>query len=303
MLFGQLVIFLLEGSLFDLMLNDFALDDIQFGRHGVDFRADHRARLIDEVNCFVRQETVGNISIGQGCCCNQCRILNFYAVINFIAFLQAAENGDGVLHSRFTDHDRLETAFQCRIFFNILAVLVQRGCTDAVQLTARQHWLEQIACIHSAVGFARADNGMQLIDEQNNIALALFDLIEDSLQAFLKFAAVFCTCDERAHIQRENRLVFQRTRDIAAHNALCKSLGDGSLADTRLTDQNRIVLGFARQNPNHISDLIITADDRVHFFLSRALDQIRAVFFQCVIGILRGIGGDTLIAAHGGQRL
>ena len=44
-----------------------------------------------------------------------------------------------ILDGRLVDHDRLETTFQRGVFLDILAVLVQRGCTDAVQLAAGQH--------------------------------------------------------------------------------------------------------------------------------------------------------------------
>ena len=144
---------------------------------------------------------------------------------------------------------------------------------------------------------------MQLINEQNDMAFALFDFVQNRLQTFLKFAAVLRTGDQRAHIQRENALVFQRTRHVTAHNTLCQTLCNGGLADARFTDQNRIVLGFTRQNPNDITNLIISADDRIHLFLASLLDQIRAVFLQRIIGVLRRIRCHALIAAHRGQSL
>ena len=144
---------------------------------------------------------------------------------------------------------------------------------------------------------------MQLINKQNDVAFALFDFVQNRLQTFLKFAAVLCTGDQRAHIQRENSLVFQRTRHITAHNTLCQTFCDGGLADARFADQNRIVLGFTRQNPDDVTNLIISADDRIHLFLASLLDQIRAVFLQRIIGILRRIRRHALVAAHRGQRL
>ena len=80
---------------------------------------------------------------------------------------------------RFIDHDRLETTLQRGVLFDVLAVLVQRGRADAVQLAAGQHGLEQVARIHRAVGLARADDGVQLIDEEDDLALGLFDLVQD----------------------------------------------------------------------------------------------------------------------------
>ena len=95
------------------------------------------------------------------------------AVINLVAFLQATQDGNGVLHGRLIDHNRLETTFQCRILLDVLAVFVQRCRTDAVQLATCQHRLQQVACIHRAFGLAGANDRMQLIDEKDNLAFAL----------------------------------------------------------------------------------------------------------------------------------
>ena len=56
------------------------------------------------------------------------------------------------------------------ILFDVLTVLVQGGGADAVQLAPGQHGLEQVACIHGALGLAGAHNGVQLIDKQNDLA-------------------------------------------------------------------------------------------------------------------------------------
>ena len=86
---------------------------------------------------------------------------------------------------------------------------------------------------------------MQLIDEEDDAALALADFFEHGLEPFLKFAAVLGAGDQRAHVKRENGFVFQAFRHVAAHNALRQALGDGRLADARLADEHRVVLGLA----------------------------------------------------------
>lgn len=127
---------------------------------------------------------------------------------------------------------------------------------------------------------------MQLIDKEDYLALGLLDLLQNGLQTLLKFAAVLCTGNECAHIQREYRLILKSFGDIAADDTLGKSLGDGGLADTRLAYENRVVLRLSRQNANDIPYLVITADDRVKLLLSGTLDKVGAVLFKCVIGIL-----------------
>ena len=90
--------------------------------------------------------------------------------MHFVPFLEAAEDGDGILHRRLIHHHRLEAPLQRRIFFDVLAIFVERGRADAMQLAARQHRLEQVARVHRAFGFAGAHHGVQLVDEQDDLA-------------------------------------------------------------------------------------------------------------------------------------
>jgi hypothetical protein len=83
---------------------------------------------------------------------------------------QAAQDGDRVLHARLFHEDRLEAAGQGRVLLDMLAVFIQRRGAHAVQLTARQGRLEQVGRIHGAVGLAGADQGVHLVDEQDDLA-------------------------------------------------------------------------------------------------------------------------------------
>ena len=121
---------------------------------------------------------------------------------DLIALFQAAEDGDGVLDRRLIDLHGLEAALERGVLFDILAVLVERRGTDAVQLAAGEHRLEQVAGVHAAFGLAGADNGVQLIDEQQDASLPLAHFLEHGLEPFLEFAAVLCARDQRAHVER-----------------------------------------------------------------------------------------------------
>ena len=71
---------------------------------------------------------------------------------------------------RLVDEHRLEAAGQCRVLLDMLAVLVERGRADAVQLAARQRRLQQVRRVHRAVGLAGADQRVHLVDEQDDAA-------------------------------------------------------------------------------------------------------------------------------------
>ena len=69
---------------------------------------------------------------------------------------------------RLIDQHRLEAAFEGGVLFDVLAVFVERGGADAVQLAAGQHRLEQVAGVHRPFGLAGADDGVQFVDEQDD---------------------------------------------------------------------------------------------------------------------------------------
>ncbi|KAF5029070.1 hypothetical protein DSECCO2_652460 [anaerobic digester metagenome] len=144
---------------------------------------------------------------------------------------------------------------------------------------------------------------MQLVDKQNDPAVAGLDLVEDRLQPLLKLATVFCTRDQRAHIQRKNCLVAQRFRHVATYDALGKPLRNGGFADARLADEAGVILGFARENADDVSDFVVPPNYGIQFVLAGALHQVIAVFFQRFISCLGVVGGDAGIAANRGQRL
>ena len=113
-----------------------------------------------------------------------------------------------------------------------------------MEFAAGKHRLQQVACIHGAFGLSCADDGMKLIDEEDDSAVAFFDFVQNSFQALLKFASELCTCNKRTHIKTEHGLVLQSFRYVAAHDTLCESLGDGGFTYARFADKYGVVFGF-----------------------------------------------------------
>ncbi len=71
-------------------------------------------------------------------------VLDAHAVMDLVALLEAAQNADGVLNAWLIDIYGLETPFERRVFFNMLAIFIECGRADAVQFAARQHWLKHV---------------------------------------------------------------------------------------------------------------------------------------------------------------
>ena len=58
--------------------------------------------------------------------------------------------------------------------------------------------LSRLRGVHRALGRAGADDGVQLVDEQDDLALGVLDLLEDGLEPLLELAAELGAGDQRA---------------------------------------------------------------------------------------------------------
>ena len=95
--------------------------------------------------------------------------------------------------------------------------------------------------------FAGTDDGVQLVDEEDDLSLRRRDVFEHGLEPLFELAAIFRAGDQRAHIERHDPLVLQAFGNVAANDALRQTLDDGRLADAGIADQHRIVFGAPRQ--------------------------------------------------------
>src|SRR3989441_6271252 len=66
-----------------------------------------------------------------------------YAVVNLVALLEAAQNGDRVLDRRLAHIHGLEAPLEGGVLLDVLAVLVEGGGTHHVQLAARESGLQR----------------------------------------------------------------------------------------------------------------------------------------------------------------
>ncbi|MNX20475.1 hypothetical protein D3C86_504200 [compost metagenome] len=71
-----------------------------------------------------------------------------HLVVNLVTLFKATQDGNGVFFARLIHQNFLEASLEGRILLYILAVLVERGRANAVQLTASQRRLEHVAGIH-----------------------------------------------------------------------------------------------------------------------------------------------------------
>ena len=96
-------------------------------------------RLIDEVDRLVGQVAVGDITVGKAHRRLDRGVRNDDVVMRLVLILDAAQNGDRVLDARLGDNDGRKTAFERRVLFDVLAVLLQGRRADRLQFPAREH--------------------------------------------------------------------------------------------------------------------------------------------------------------------
>ena len=262
-----------------LELFDGGLEILQVRRAGHGSDAGTGTGLIHHVNGLVRQEPAGDIAVGELHGGLDGGVRDLGAVMLLILGAQPLENRDGILDGRRLHLYGLEAAFQGPVLLDVFAVFVQRGCTDALHLAAGQGGFDDVAGIHRAFGAAGPDDGVHLVDEEDDV-LVLSDLVHHGLDAFLELAAILGARDHQRQVQHDDPLVAENLRDVAFHNLLSEAFDDGRLAHARLAEQHGVVLRAAAENLDHALNLGLAPDHRVHVAFAGDLGEVAAEGFQ-----------------------
>mmetsp|Transcript_37009 Transcript_37009/g.119487 ORF Transcript_37009/g.119487 Transcript_37009/m.119487 type:complete len:602 (-) Transcript_37009:725-2530(-) len=238
-----------------------------------------RASLVDQVDGLVGVETVRDVPRAELCRGGDRPVAVLDAVVLFVLWPQAGEYGGCLGDGRLVHFDRLEAPLKRGVLLDVLAVLGDRGRADALKLTARECGLEQVGRVDGSLGGARADEGMDLVDEENRL-VGLRHLLEYRLKPLLEFAAVLGVSDEQAELERENAHPEQPLRRVAVDDALRDALGDRSLADARVANQHRVRLAAADEDLHAAAHLVGAPDARVELPFPRPLRQVDRALFE-----------------------
>ncbi len=293
---------LLEGDLFDLELEDSALDDVDLGWHRVDLDPEFGRGFIDEVDRLVGEEAVGEVAVGEHGGRDERGVLDADTVVDLVALLQSAKDANGVLDGRLADVDLLEAPLEGGVFLDVFAVLVEGGGADHVQLAAGEHGLDHVAGVHRALGPAGTDDGVQFVDEGDDLAGRVGDLLEHGLQAFFELAAVFRAGEHGADIEGDESLAFQAFGNIAVGDATGEPFDDGGFADSWFSDEDWVVLGAAAEHLDDAADLVVAADDGVDPTLGGSRGEVLSVFLERCEFVFGVLVGDAVRSTHFAER-
>ncbi len=291
---GGVVGLLLHRLALDLELLDAPLDLVDLGRHRVDLDLQPRGRLVDQVDRLVGQEAVGDVALREGRRGDDRRVGDADAVVLLVAPLEPAQDRDRVVDVGLADQHRLEAPLQRRVLLDVLAVLVERGRADRAQLAAGQHRLQQVGGVDRAFGGTGADDRVQLVEEEDDLALRLLHLGQHRFQPLLELAAVFGAGQQRADVERDHAAVAQALGHVAVDDPLRQALDDRGLADTGIADQHRVVLGPPGEHLDHAADLLVAADHRVELVRPGASAVRSRPNFSSACTLSSGLGEVTL---------
>src|SRR3990172_6259058 len=258
-----LVVLAVDGRV--LLLRDalqLLLRRLELGRRGAGAKAHAAGRLVDEVDGLVGQVAVRDVADREV----RRRLHRLVADADLVVFLVARANTeedvDRLLERGLLDHHRLETTLERGIALDVLAVLVERGGPDALELAAGERRLQDVGGVDRALRSAGAHERVQLVDEEDRVVRAA-KLLDDLLEALLELAAVLRAGHEGSDVERQHALVEEGFGHVAGDDPLCQPLGDGRLADAGFTDEGRVVLGAPGEDLDDPLDLLLAPDDGV----------------------------------------
>merc|ERR1719359_2035869 len=203
-----------------------------------------------------------------------------YWLENLAAAIKASsENFNGFVDGRFRNLHRLETTLEGRILFDVLTVFIDGSSTDALKFTTSQRRLQDVRGVDGTLRGTRADEGVHLIDEKNDVFIAL-DFIHELLQTLFELTTVLGTGDEETHVESHHALGVEGIRNVVGRDLLGETFGDGGLTDTGLTNQARVVLGTTTENLRDTHNLVDTADARVELTLFSLLGEVATELLQ-----------------------
>ena len=231
------------------------------------------AGLVDEVDGLIGQEAVLNVAVGEVRGGLDSTLCVTHMVVLLVARLERGQNLDRVLDARLLDIDGLEATLKGRILGEVLAELLCRRGADNLEGTAREHGLEHGARVDGALGRTGTDDGVHLVDKQDDV-VGFGCLLDHVLEALLKLTAILGARDKTRQVERPDVLVHKVLGHVAGSDLLRQALDDGRLAHTGVTQDKRVVLGAARKDLHHALDFLFAANHGIELAVARLLREV-----------------------------
>ena len=110
-------------------------------------------------------------------------------MVRFVAVAQTLQDVDGLRQGWLVDHNLLKTTSKGSVFFEVLAVLVESGCTNGLKLATGKHGLQDRSRVDCTFGCTGTNQGVNLIDEGDDVT-ARANLFGYFLETLFEITAV-----------------------------------------------------------------------------------------------------------------
>src|SRR5262249_4481822 len=183
-------------------------------------------------------------------------------------------NVDARLDARLGELDLLKAASEGAIALEVLLEVLEGRGADAAQLAPGERRLEQVRRVHrAAVRGAGADDGVDLVDEEDGAGL-LLERAQHRLQARLELSPELGASDQRPHVEREDMRVLEAARDLLAVDLQGEPFAGGRLAAPGSTDEDGVVLPPPAEHVDGALELALSADQWIDAARRGLLDQV-----------------------------
>jgi len=166
------------------------------------------------------------------------------------------------------------TTWKRRVFLDVFLVLGPRGRGHRAQCAARQGGLHQVGRITGTLGAARPDQGVRLVDEQDDRRVGGMDFLDHLPQSLLEFAFHAGARLKQPDIERLETHVLELGRHVPARQSQREPLDHGGFSNAGLAGEDRVVLAPAHQDVDDLANLFVAPDDGIQFAIFGLLGQV-----------------------------
>ena len=165
--------------------------------------------------------------------------------------------------------------------------------------------LEQVGGIPGPGAAACTDQGMGLVDEQDDGLGRGLDLLDHLAEPVLELALHASPGLEEAHVQGSQADIFERGRHVPGGDAQREAFHHRGLADPGLAGEDGVVLATTHQNVDELADLLVASDDGVQLALAGALGQVHRELLERLLlaHLRRGHGIARLARGRAGAQV
>ena len=227
-------------------------------------------------------------------------------MISFVIVSDARGDSDGILDGGLLHGHGLEPALQSRILLDVLSILCKGGGADDLDVAPAQGGLQDVGGVHAALRVPRTYDGVDLIDEQDDVPQDL-DLVQEALHAALHLAPVLGPGHKGGHIELPYLLVEELIGGVPPGDLLGQPLHDGGLAHAGLADQTGVVLQPPVQYLHGPLQLRLPADEPVQLpglglggqVDAEGVEILLLLVLSALTGLPIGTGGAGLFLCGG----